>query len=35
MTAKCAFIRSEEGNYPVTSMCRWAKVARSGYYAWK
>ncbi len=29
------FIRSEEGNYPVRSMCRWAKVSRSGYYAWR
>lgn len=35
MTATYAFICSEEGNYQITSMCRWATVARSGYYAWK
>jgi len=31
---KYAFICSEEGNYPIEKMCRWAKVSRSGYYAW-
>jgi len=35
VTATYAFICSEEGNYQITSMCRWATVARSGYYAWK
>lgn len=35
MTAKYAFIESEEGNYPVTAMCRWAGVSRSGYYDWR
>ncbi len=35
MTTKYAFIESEEGNYPVTLMCRWARVSRSGYYDWK
>lgn len=35
MTAKYAFIETEEGNYPVTSMCRWARVSRSGYYDWR
>lgn len=34
MTAKYAFIASEEGNHAVVSMCRWAKVSRSGYYEW-
>lgn len=34
MSVKYAFIRSEEGNYPIASMCRWAKVSRSGYYDW-
>lgn len=34
MSVKYAFIASEEGNYPVSSMCRWAKVSRSGYYEW-
>lgn len=35
MTVKYAFIASEEGNHSVVSMCRWAKVSRSGYYAWR
>ncbi|WSJ15934.1 IS3 family transposase [Nocardia sp. NBC_01327] len=35
VTAKYAFIESEEGNYPVSRMCRWSKVSRSGYYDWK
>ncbi len=35
MSAKYAFIRSEEGNYPVRGMCRWAKVSRAGYYEWR
>ena len=34
MSVKYAFISSEEGNYPIVSMCRWAKVSRSGYYEW-
>lgn len=35
MSVKYAFIHSEEGNYPVSSMCRWARVSRSGYHAWR
>lgn len=35
MSVKYAFICSEEGNYPIVSMCRWAKVSRSGYYSWR
>ena len=35
MTAKYAFICSEEGNYPIVSMCRWVGVSRSGYHDWK
>ncbi len=35
MTAKYAFIRGEEGNYSVRSMCTWSDVSRSGYYEWK
>ena len=35
MRAKYAFIASEEGSHAVVSMCRWAKVSRSGYYAWR
>ncbi|WP_433560407.1 IS3 family transposase [Nocardia sp. CA-151230] len=34
MSVKYAFIASEEGNYSVVDMCRWAKVSRSGYYDW-
>ena len=32
---KYGFIGSEEGNYPTSLMCRWAKVSTSGYYEWK
>ncbi len=35
MTAKYAFINSEEGNYSIRNMCRWARVSRSGYYDWR
>ena len=35
MSAKYRCIHREEGNYPVRSMCRWAKVSKSGYYAWR
>lgn len=35
MSVKYAFIRSEEGNYPVRSMCTWARVSRAGYYQWR
>ena len=35
MTAKYAFINSEEGNYSIRNMCRWAIVSRSGYYEWR
>lgn len=35
VTVKYAFIAAEEGNHSVVSMCRWAKVSRSGYYAWR
>lgn len=35
MNAKYAFIHGEEGNYPVRKMCTWARVSRSGYYAWR
>jgi transposase InsO family protein len=34
VTAKYAFINSEEGNYSIRSMCRWARVSRAGYYEW-
>ena len=32
---KYTFIASEEGNYPINSMCRWSGVSRSGYHSWK
>jgi len=35
VSAKYAFIASEEGHHSVVSMCRWSKVSRSGYYAWR
>ena len=35
MSNKYGFICSEEGHYPIVSMCRWAKVSASGYYDWR
>ena len=35
MNSKYGFIYSEEGHYPIVSMCRWAKVSTSGYYDWR
>lgn len=35
MSAKYAFIHSEEGNYPISKMCVWAQVSRSGFHSWK
>nr|WP_245988472.1 IS3 family transposase [Flexivirga caeni] len=35
VSVKYAFIAGEEGGaWTVASMCRWARVSRSGYYAW-
>ncbi|MFT4157116.1 MAG: hypothetical protein QM630_04195 [Microbacterium sp.] len=34
VSVKYAFISSEEGNIPISSMCRLAKMSRSGYYEW-
>ena len=25
----------EEGSYPISSMCRWSRVSKSGYYSWR
>ena len=25
----------EEGSYPISLMCRWSSVSRSGYYSWR
>lgn len=30
-----AFIESLRGSYAIVSMCRWAKVSRSGFYKWR
>jgi len=35
VSTKYGFICSEEGHYPIVSMCRWAKVSASGYYDWR
>ena len=35
MSAEYRRIHREEGNYPIQSMCRWVKVSKSGYYAWR
>ena len=34
MSAKYAFIGAEKANYPVSKMCGWLSVSRSGYYEW-
>lgn len=34
MSVKYAFIASEEGTCPITKMCLWAQVSRSGYDNW-
>lgn len=35
MTETYRLIDGEEGNYPISFMCRWAKVSTSGFYEWK
>lgn len=35
MTQTYRIIDSEEGNYPISSMCRWSAVSTSGFYEWK
>ena len=35
MTERYEVINREEGRYPVSSMCRWSGVSRSGYYSWR
>jgi transposase InsO family protein len=35
VTAKFEFIDAQKANYPVTAMCGWAGVSRSGYYEWQ
>lgn len=34
MSAKYEFIDAEKDNYPLTKMCDWAGVSRSGFYEW-
>jgi putative transposase len=29
------FIDGEKGNYPLTAMCAWMAVSRSGFYEWR
>ena len=35
VTERYELINREEGHYPISSMCRWAGVSRSGYYSWR
>lgn len=32
---KCAWIQTEKATYPLTKLCRWLDVTRSGFYAWR
>ena len=35
MTERYELINREEGSYPISLMCRWSSVSRSGYYSWR
>ena len=35
MTERYELINREEGSYPISSMCRWFRVSKSGYYSWR
>ena len=35
MSVEFAFIADEEGSYPISKMCLWAKRSRSGFYEWR
>ena len=35
MTKRYELINREEGSYPISSMCRWSRVSRSGYCSWR
>lgn len=35
VSKKYELFNREEGSYPISSMCRWARVSRSGYYSWR
>ncbi len=35
MTERYELINREEGHYLISSMCRWSRVSKSGYYSWR
>ena len=35
VTERYEVINCEEGSYPISSMCRWSGVSKSGYYSWR
>ena len=35
MTERYELINREEGHYSISSMCRWSRVSKSGYYSWR
>ena len=35
MSRKYGFIDAERANYPVTKMCEWIGVSRSGFHEWR
>ena len=35
MSERYELINREEGSYPISLMCRWSSVSRSGYYSWR
>ncbi len=35
MSSKYEFIDAEKANYPVTRMCVWLEVSKSGFYEWR
>ncbi len=35
MTERYELINREEGSYPISLMCRWSRVSKSGYYSWR
>ena len=35
MTERYELINRKEGSYPISSMCRWSRVSKSGYYSWR
>ena len=35
VTDRYELINREEGSYPISSMCRWFRVSKPGYYSWR